>query len=84
MELELVQIGFISSIISYIFNLFPKLGNSGFSRALVAIIITTILSYVYNSEFTFESVITSLVYALTTYKMILQPISEKAGVKVSE
>jgi len=76
-ELELVQIGFISSIISQILALFPFLGKSDLSRAILAIIVTTGVVFVIGSSFTLEAVAGSLVFALTSYKMFVQPLAER-------
>lgn len=77
MELSVVQIGFIASLLTEIFKLFPVLGNNSLTKSLVAIMITTVIVYFYGSEFSTEGIVMALVVALTSYKMVIKPVAKQ-------
>lgn len=84
MTLDVIELGFISSVVTEVLKLFPIFNKNAFVKSLVAIVVTTGVVFIMGSEFTVEAVVTSLVVALTSYKMIVQPIASEAGLSTQK
>lgn len=84
MELDLIQLGFISSVVTEVLKMLPMLNKNSFVKSMVAILVTTGVVFVMGSEFTVEAVVMALVVALTSYKMVVQPITKEAGLSTQK
>ena len=71
-----ISIGIISAIVTEIFKFVPALRQNALVQALVAIVVIAGTTLATGGSFTGDSLVGSLVVALTTYKSVVQPLSK--------
>ena len=77
--LDPIIIGLLSSVATELFKFFPFLGKNELTRAITAIAITVLGTYLLGNGITdFPTAITS---ALVSYKVIVQPLAKSSGIK---
>jgi putative flippase GtrA len=71
-----VLVGFLGSVVAEILKLIPALNKNAITSSIVAIVVVAVGTYLANGSFTFDNFASSLVFALTSYKAIVQPVSQ--------
>lgn len=72
-------IGIASSIVAEIFKFIPALRKNGLVASITTIVILLAISYFSTGTLTFDGFVLSLVFALTTYKAVVQPVAVATG-----
>lgn len=92
MEISLtpVVIGAISSVVTEIFKFVPFLNSNETTRAITSVVVVVIgvfisigFSFSTWPEF-FSTLFQSIVYALASYKVIVQPVATNVGVSTQK
>ena len=76
---SIAVLGLLTSIIAELLKLIPWLNKNAITSSLTAIIVLAIGTVVATGTFDFTTFIGGLVFALTSYKAIIQPIATVAG-----
>ncbi len=72
-------LGLGASIITELFKYVPFLNKTALSRALTAIAVLSVGVLITNGEWSWTSFANGLVFALTSYKAIVQPTASTIG-----
>jgi len=78
MELSNVQIGMFSSVVTELLKFFPLLNVNELTRALTTIVVV-FLGTITFSNLSLEGMLSSLLVALVSYKMVIQPVAKVSG-----
>ena len=84
MELPIYLIGFLSALITELIKFFPFIGKNKAVNSAVAIVLCAIGVFFFTGKFTFEAFVESVLYALGSYKMLVQPTFQLAGSKTQK
>lgn len=85
LTLSAATAGLVASIITEIFKFIPALRANSVVTAIVTIIVTGVAAFLTNGlVFNLENVIAALVFALVSYRTIVQPIATTAGLSTQE
>ncbi len=74
-------VGALTPIITELLKLFPILRTNSLVTSIIAIILVLIGNFLTEGKFTLDSFVASIVIALTTYKMLVQPLAETGGLR---
>lgn len=77
-------LGFASSVITELFMFVPFLRKNSLTAAITAIIVLLALSYFSAGKLTIDGFAMALVFALTSYKAIVQPFTKTVGLVTQE
>ena len=72
-------LGLLTSIIAEILKLIPGLNKNAITSSITAIVVLAIGTVVATGTFDFTTFVGGLVFALTSYKVAIQPIATVAG-----
>lgn len=75
-------VGLISSVITEVFKYIPFLRQNALTQAITAIVITGVVAFFANNMvFSLDNVVASLVFALVSYKTLIQPIATTTAMR---
>jgi len=77
-------IGLAASVITEVFKFIPILRTNALTSAITAIVVLLGLSFAVNQTVTFDGFVVSLVFALTSYKAIVQPVATTMGLSTQD
>ncbi len=81
---EAAIIGAVTSIVTELLKYVPFLNKNSLTRSLTSIVLLVIGNFVVAGKFSLEVFLQSLVFALTTYKLIVQPVADTTGMKTQK
>lgn len=76
-----IAVGFGGSVVTEILKYIPALNKNELTRALTAIVVIGLSSFLFNGGWSWTSFANSLVAALVSYKAVVQPVASVSGLK---
>lgn len=68
-------LGLLTSIVAEILKLFPALNKNSVTGSITAIVVLAVGTVIATGKFDLETFIGGLVFALTSYKAVVQPLA---------
>ncbi len=78
---DTVIVGAVGSVLTELFKLFPFIRENVVFRTAVTIIVLVVGNLITEGKFNWESLVGSLIIALTTYRTLIQPIAQSTGLR---